>query len=526
MARRTRKAQEPVQRVRCAIYTRKSTEEGLDQDFNSLDAQREAAESFVASQKHEGWAALPTRYDDGGFSGGTMDRPALQRLLADVERGRIDCIVVYKVDRLSRSLLDFSKIVEVFERQGVSFVSVTQQFNTTTSMGRLTLNILLSFAQFEREIIGERIRDKVAAAKRKGKYTGGMPILGYDVDRPNKRLVVNTEEAKLVRHIFKRFCQLGSATQLAGELNEQGKRTKAWTTLKGTTRGGRAWNKGHLYRLLNNHIYIGEIEHKGTYYPGEHDAIVPRTLWDDAHRILAENYRVRANRTRAKTPALLKGIIRCGHCGSSMGPTFTRKKGKTYRYYLCVHASKNGYKSCPVRTVAAGTVEEAVVGQLRAVFRTPELIARTYRAARSRESQELVRLREEKGELEDRLRILKEQTARLIENNGHDGAISEDLRQRGGEIDDVKRRLEVVASELRVLEETVLTERDVIAALEKLDPVWDELFPGEQARIVQLLVERVEVSEDGLDVELRTDGLRSLVTEIGVEREPEEATAR
>jgi len=521
MARRRNTETPPVQRTRCAIYTRKSTEEGLDQDFNSLDAQREAAEAYVASQKHEGWVALPDRYDDGGFSGGTMDRPAIQRLLADVERGRIDCIVVYKVDRLSRSLLDFAKIVEIFERHGVSFVSVTQQFNTTTSMGRLTLNILLSFAQFEREIIGERIRDKVAAAKRKGKHTGGMPILGYDTDRPNRRLLVNEEEAKLVREIFKRFCQMGSATELAAELNQQGHRTKAWTTAKGTTQGGRPWNKAHLYRLLNNRKYIGEVEHKGTFYPGEHEAIVPRALWDDAHKILAENYAVRSNRTRAKTPALLKGIIRCGHCGGAMGPTFTKKKGRTYRYYLCVHASKNGYQSCPVRTVAAGTIETAVVEQLRAVFRSPELIAQTFHGARSRETEERERLRHEETELRDRLRALKEVAARLIDANGGGGAIGDELHQAGAEIDDVKRRLEVVTAELRGLEANEITERDVIEAMEKLDPVWDELFPAEQTRIVQLLVERVEVRQEGLAVELRSDGLRSLVAEIGAGRKSE-----
>jgi site-specific DNA recombinase len=409
----------------------------------------------------------------------------------------------------------------------ISFVSVTQQFNTTTSMGRLTLNILLSFAQFEREIIGERIRDKVAAAKRKGKYTGGMPILGYDVDRPSKRLLVNDDEAKLVRHIFKRFIQLGSSTELAGELNAQGHRTKAWTTAKGTVQGGRPWNKAHLYRLLNNRKYVGEIEHKGTFYPGEHEAIVPRELWADAHKILAENYAVRSNRTRAKTPALLKGIVRCGHCGGAMGPTFTRKKGKTYRYYLCVHASKNGYSKCPVGTVAAGEIEEAVVGQLRAVFRSPELIAQTFRGAKSRESEELERLRREKTELEDRLRVLKELAARLLQADGNGGgAIAEDLRRSGDEIDDVKRRIEVVAAEVRGLEAHVLTEREVIEALERLDPVWEELFPGEQTRIVHLLVERVEVGPEGLAVRLRSDGIRSLVAEIGAGREREvEASA-
>ena len=227
--------EQPDRRVRCAILTRTSTEEGLDSDFNSLDAQRESGEAYVASQKQEGWVALPTRYDDGGYSGGTLDRPALQRLLADIEAGRIDCVVVYKLDRLSRSLLDFAKLIEIFDRHNVSFVSVTQRFDTSTSMGRLMLNILLSFAQFEREIIGERIRDKVAATRRKGKYTGGPPVLGYGVDRDRKRLVVNPEEAELVRRIFSDFVRTGSTTTLAQRLNEEGHTTKSWTTKEGRT---------------------------------------------------------------------------------------------------------------------------------------------------------------------------------------------------------------------------------------------------------------------------------------------------
>ena len=227
----------PIRKARCAIYTRKSSEEGLEQEFNSLDAQREACEAYIASQRHEGWIPVPDHYDDGGISGGTLQRPALQRLLADIEAGRVDVIVVYKVDRLSRSLMDFAKLVEVFERHGVSFVSVTQQFNTTTSMGRLTLNILLSFAQFEREVIGERIRDKFAASRKKGMWMGGHPPLGYDIE--NRKLVVNETEAALVRHIFERFIRIGSATKLVKELNAEGYRTKSWVTASGRQREGR-----------------------------------------------------------------------------------------------------------------------------------------------------------------------------------------------------------------------------------------------------------------------------------------------
>ncbi len=343
--------------VRCAIYTRKSTEEGLEMAFNSLDAQREAGEAYIASQKAEGWVGLADRYDDGGFTGGNMDRPALKRLLADIEAGKIDTVIVYKVDRLSRSLLDFSQLIALFDKHEVSFVSVTQSFNTTTSMGRLTLNILLSFAQFEREIIGERIRDKVAAAKKKGKHTGGPPVLGYNIDRAAGRLVVNPAEADLVRRIFNLFLQLGSTMKVATALNADGSRTKAWTTRKGKVRPGQPWDKCSVNRVVNNVKYVGQVSHKGELYKGEQEALIDRRTWDKTRGILATNHNARAANSRRKTPALLSGLIRCGSCGRSMGVTFTRRRGRTYRYYLCGKAAKQGYDQCPVKSVAAGEVE-------------------------------------------------------------------------------------------------------------------------------------------------------------------------
>jgi site-specific DNA recombinase len=287
-------------KVRCAVYTRKSSEEGLEQEFNSLDAQRAAGEAYIASQSDEGWLLVPDRYDDGGISGATLERPALKRLLADVEAGRIDCVVVYKVDRLSRSLTDFAKLVDIFERHGVSFVSVTQHFCTTTSMGRLTLNILLSFAQFEREVIGERIRDKFAASRAKGMWMGGHLPLGYDIR--DRKLVVNPAEAELVRLIFRRFLDLGSALLLIRELNAQAYRTKSWTPQTGTFREGRPFDKGTLYKILRNRTYLGEAVHKGRSYPGEHEPIVDRATWDRVHEVLATNAN-RSNEARARTPA-------------------------------------------------------------------------------------------------------------------------------------------------------------------------------------------------------------------------------
>ena len=273
--------------MRCAIYTRKSSEEGLEQSFNSLDAQREACEAFISSQTHEGWRVLPTRYDDGGYSGGSMERPALKRLLADVAANRINVIVVYKVDRLTRSLADFAKIVEAFDAKGVSFVSVTQQFNTTTSMGRLTLNILLSFAQFEREVTGERIRDKIAASKKKGMWMGGLVPLGYDLE--DRKLVPNPKEAALVSKIFSLYLELGCVRKLAERLDREEIRSKVWITRTGARLGGAAFARGALYDLLRNRLYIGEIRHRDQWYAGEHKGIVPRSLWDRVQAQLNNN---------------------------------------------------------------------------------------------------------------------------------------------------------------------------------------------------------------------------------------------
>ena len=446
---------EVKRKVRCAIYSRKSSEEGLEQSFNSLDAQREACAAHIDSQRHEGWVALDDRYDDGGYSGGTLERPALQRLIRDIEAGRADTVVCYKIDRLSRSLTDFAKLVDVFERNSVTFVSVTQSFCTTTSMGRLTLNILLSFAQFERELAGERIRDKFAASRRKGIFMGGHPPLGYDVRE--RKLVVNPAEAELVRLIFRRFLDLGSALLLIRELNAQGRRTKSWTTQAGTFREGRPFDKGTLYKILRNRTYLGEAVHKGTSYPGAHEPIIDRAIWDRVHEVLASNARRRGNEAHARTPAPLRGLMRCTHCNAAMTPSQIRRRGRLYRYYICLGASRRGHDTCPVRSIAAGEVEGLVLGQIKRVLAAPELVARTIAA-----------VRRENGAAED----------------------------------------------------AVLEEGDVIEALGALEPVWDELYPAEQARILRLVIERIDVAPDGISVTLHAAGIRSLVAELVNQQRP------
>jgi site-specific DNA recombinase len=361
-----RTATHTSRRLRCAIYTRKSSDEGLDQAFNSLDAQREACAAFVVSQKHEGWTVLPTLNDDGGYSGGTLDRPALERLLTDIADGKVDVVVVYKIDRLTRSLFDFAKIVEAFDARGVSFVSITQQFNTTTSMGRLTLNVLLSFAQFEREVAGERIRDKIAASKKKGIWMGGLPPLGYDVR--DRKLVINKDEAQTVLHIFKRYVDLRSVRALKEELDAAGIHSKRRTLKDGTVYGGHKLSGGALYLMLQNRIYRGEITHKGSAYPGEHKAIVHQTLWDKVQAVLAQNRIDRSTSAEAKYPSLLAGLV-FDDSGERLTPTHANKKGTRYRYYvskaLITGAAKD---SSHGRRIPAGDLEGLVIGRLRALL--------------------------------------------------------------------------------------------------------------------------------------------------------------
>jgi site-specific DNA recombinase len=352
--------------------------------------------------------------------------------------------VVYKIDRLSRSLMDFARLVEILDRNNVTFVSVTQSFNTTTSMGRLTLNILLSFAQFEREVIGERIRDKFAASRRKGMWMGGWAPLGYDVK--SRKLLINEQEAELVRSIFTRFVRGKSASRLIAALAEEGTRNKQ----------GKLIDKGYLYRVLNNRVYLGEAVHKGTAHAGEHDAIVDRDLWGKVHEVLKESPRKRAAHGRARTPALLKGLI-FGPTGVAMTPTHTRRRGRLYRYYISTSVIKTGPDACPIRRIPAAEIEAAVIGQIRAMVQTPEIIVATWRRAK--------------------------QTI--------DG----------------------------------LTERQVGEELGSFEGLWSELFPAEQARIIQLLVERVDVCETGADITLRTEGLASLVHDLRVSTESRQDAA-
>ncbi len=441
-------------RVRCAIYTRKSSEEGLDMEFNSLDAQREACEAYIASQKSEGWTLIGTRYDDGGFSGKNTERPAFQRLMEDIQGGKIDLVAVYKIDRISRSLPDFVKMIEVFDQHKVTFVSITQSFNTATSMGRLIMNVLMSFAQFERETISERIRDKHEASRKKGIWMGGCPPFGYDVI--SRKLIVNKEESAIVREIFSRFADGYTSLDIVRSLRAKGCATKEWTTQKGKLRRGRPIHMQYIYRILSNRVYLGEAVHKGNAYPGEHQAVIDLPLWENVRRILALSPTARCNATRAKRPpALLKGFVRCGCCGSAMSPTAStvRKHGQSYRYYVCVNSLREGSAACPIRSIPAEELESAVLYQIKAAFKGPELIA----------------------------------------------AIARQLKTHGPEY---------AILTIKELEKLVRHE------LKDFDSLWQELFAQEQRKLLSELLESVDVSEEGIKITLKQDALTRWIKEI------------
>jgi len=355
--------------LRCVVYTRKSSEEGLEQSFNSLDAQREACEAYIASQKHEGWHLIPARYDDGGFSGGNMERPALKQLMDEIRAGKVNVVVVYKVDRLTRSLADFAKLVEQFDKMNVSFVSVTQQFNTTTSMGRLTLNVLLSFAQFEREVTGERIRDKIAASKKKGMWMGGTVPLGYDVRE--RKLYVNEAEAATVRTIYEEFLRLGNVTLLKEWLDKNGVRSKVHVKPNGHKSGGYRFYRGPLYQLLRNPIYIGFTRHKKDTYPGQHEAILDRTTWDKAQALLTENRQGKQRKPRTTKASLFTGIL-FDTQGTLYTPTHASKNGRRYRYYTSQAVIRKTEKVEIPPRIPAPDLESAVTDRILRLLRTSE----------------------------------------------------------------------------------------------------------------------------------------------------------
>ena len=491
----------PVKVVRCAIYTRKSTTEGLDSDFSSLDNQREACESYIQSQRSEGWNLIDDRFDDGGFSGGNIERPALQRLLTGIDAGGIDCVVVYKIDRLSRSLLDFVRLMEVFEQRQVAFVAVTQQINTTTSAGRLMLNVLMSFAQFEREIIAERTSDKMCAARRKGKWCGGPPVLGYDIDHDRKRLVVNPDEAEQVREVFDLYLEKQSMLQVVCELNRRGWTTKSYQTKTGAHHPGAVWDKAKLQRILTNVTYIGKTRHQGQVIDAEHEGIVDPAIFGQVQELIQANGNSSGGTVRNKHGALLKGILRCGQCGAAMAHTYTKKGNRLYRYYTCTTYQKQGPEACTTRSLPAQEIEDFVVEQIRKLARDPDLIREVFEESIRQRQEHLTRLESERKRLTKQRRQKGEEIRRLVSAIAGTTRPSQSLSERLAELEqwaaDVDRRLEEINAQVTTLRAQSIDIDGVTAALQEFEAVWGVLTFTEQGHLVQSVIRRATYDHGG-----------------------------
>ncbi len=506
--------------TRCAIYTRKSVTEGLDRDFNTLDAQREAGEAYIKSQRAEGWVCLEKQYDDGGFSGGTLERPALVSLLSDIEAGDVDCVVVYKVDRLSRSLLDFSRLVEVFDKHDVSFVSVTQPINTADSTGRLMLNILLSFAQFEREVIADRTRDKMRAARRRGKWTGGIPVLGYDVHPDGGKLVVNQDEAPMVREIFRLYLKRKSLSKVTAELQRRGWTTKSWVKRNGEFREGKPFSKSVVQGHLTNSLYIGCVRHRGQVFPGEHDGIIRKATFDKVQEILAENLKTGRTKSKNKYGFLLKGLLRCAACGTAYVPTRTKKGATIYRYYTCSSAQKNGWKTCPNPNLSAHALEQAIVDQIRVIGQDPKLQAATLKEVHRAAREQRAALDAEEKSLRGKLDAAESEKTGLLRALAGGEASGAAISDRLGDLEDrtatLAVRLAEIDRERAGVDRATVDPAEWTTALNLFDPVWDVLFPAEQARIIELLIDRIEYdgATDRLAVTFHPTGIKALAEEV------------
>jgi site-specific DNA recombinase len=477
----------PPRTLRVAVYTRQSV--ASDLEYGSIQAQREAVAAYVRSQRGEGWVELPTHYDDHGFSGGTVERPAFQKLIADIAAGKVDIVAAYKIDRVSRSLADFTRFMTLLEKHGVGFVSTTQAFDTRTSMGRLTLNILASFSQFEREVISERITDKMQATRRRGMWTGGRPILGYDVI--DKRLVVNADEASQVRAIFRLYTESSSISRVVAELKRRGWTSKSYVGKRGQQVVGCPFTKGTLHGLLTNVVYRGQMRTNDGVVRGVHEAIIDEAMWDAVQQLLRGNSRNGGAPVRNKAGATLRGLVSCGRCGSPMLHSFTTREGRRHRYYLCSRTHNEGAAACPNTRVAAGPFELFIADQVRAIGTDPVLLAKTAESL----AQRTANRREELGAEERRL---EHQLRRAADN------------QRA----QIEHQLAAVREEADVLNDGIDSEA-LRTAMAGFDQIWSQLFPGEQERILRLLIERITYHPDGgdVDIALRPNGISALAAE-------------
>ncbi|GDY13107.1 integrase [Planctomycetota bacterium] len=479
-----------------AIYCRKSTEEGLDREFNSLDAQRQSCEQFAASQRGEGWVVSPERYDDGGFSGGNTDRPGLQRLMADVEAGKVQVIAVYKLDRMSRSLTDFVGLLQKLDAKQVAFVSVTQHFNTATPMGRLMLNVLICFAQFERENTIERIRDKVAATKRQGRWCGGNPVLGYDV--ATRKLVVNEPEAEQVRAIFDLYLKQRGLVGVIRELDQRGWTNKAWTTEGGHRRGGKPFSKSTLSRLLGNVLYTGHIRYRGDLIRAEHPAIVSQGTFEAVQNLLQHQRRSGGAGVRTKHHALLKGLLTCGPCDCGMTYCWTKRGPKVYAYYTCDRSRSHGADTCPMPSLPAAELDRVVVEEIAGICRDPRLVEAVIAEAGAQHATEV-------ASLETRLRDAEAVATKLTNSPDHDRKFQADAQ------------VEAARAVLADTKAATIPQAEARSALTQFEPVWSALVPTERAQLLGLLVERIRVDGQAGKVAFvfRAGGIAALAKQAG-----------
>ncbi|QDV07256.1 DNA-invertase hin [Planctomycetes bacterium Poly30] len=492
-----------AKQVRVAIYTRKSVNEGLDQQFNSLDAQREFVEAYVKSHAGDGWVALDARYDDGGFSGATTDRPAFQRLIQDIKDGQLDVLAVYRLDRLSRSIDDFAQLMRLLEKRNVAFVSVTERFDTTSPMGRMVLNLLASFAQFERETIAQRTRDKMSASRRRGMWTGGRPVLGYDVFE--KALVVNEAEAVTVRRIFQTYLDLGGCVAVAEELGVLGIRNKAWVNQAGEQTGGAPFNSSTIHWLLTNSLYRGLVRAQDDLVEGQHDAIVDEELWDRVQRKLKAQAPGGKSRPKRKTSAMLSGIARC-RCGAALTPTNSKRKAKVYRYYICSRAQKQGKGACPGTRIGAGKLEEHVVEQIRRLGKDPRIVEAALLQGGQQRAEERTRLQAGLKDLNRSHGELLRKQNKLVAAMGDQGtsaALSKGLKEVEEAMADINERIEAARRDLQALDKAGTSADGLIQALAEFTAVWDTLTLDEQARLLDLILDAVVYDGPSGAIEIR-----------------------
>jgi len=494
--------------TRCAVYTRKSTEEGLEQEYNTLDAQWDACDSYIRSQKSRQWATLPTHYDDGGFTGANIERPAFARLMEDIKAGNIDTVVVYKVDRLSRSLADFANIMTLLDKHNVAFVSVTQYFDTSTSIGRMTLNILITFAQFEREMISERIRDKIARSRQKGKHMGGQPVLGYDVI--DKKLIPNEHEKFQIKKIFDLYLNNRSIREITEMIEEWGWTTKHWQTKRGHMAGGKTISPQVLYTILKNPIYVGKIRHNKNVYDGEHEAIIDPEVFEQVNRLLKKNSKSLTNTSRKTFDSILNGILICSHCGSRMIKTYTAKSNKIYSYYICLRVIKKGRKFCSNPSVPAQKLDEFVINHIKGITKDPKLISAFLDEFGNQKDTKL-------DELSRNIKALTVNLSRLLLERDRislDPSLSkyDSLENVQNAISSVSKKLKALEQQKTSIDSTDMNAGEISIVLTQFYGIWDKLSVKEQHKIIDHIFEQIfwDGKKKTMDFEYSPLGLKLL----------------